>query len=421
MRKIYFLFFFFGVLVTESCRPDKYDVLNLASDPNQVKFIRIKANSHVLYADNISELSLQFDAFDIISNTRRKKITLPDGSSSYKDSVYIDTIKMQQSRVENAVQFFKENGTQIPSTGFKTSAAGDFKVYAKIGTVQSQLLTINVRTPMAVQPKVIVPVIFHVLSSPGETTPVVTSEFLQTKLDELNVLFNRTKVFASNGGNANVEFKLALYDPNKRLLVEKGINRKDVTRKGIAMKPDIVANTWNPKRYLNVWICTYQPYGSQDPPVNMRPVTKLNAATALPGLTFAHNIGPNDAVNTSNPEFTGIVIGANFQAFNRVYSWQLFSFDWFTSFGEYYGLLATNAPGGDFCTDTYDYTNAAVGLGNYEKISIDGYRFNSENVMDVTSPKKMISAEQAERIRWVLDNCPSRWAWKSKFALTGVD
>ena len=426
MNKLTFFIFCSFTLLLTSCRPDKSQIIDFTNNLGQIKVIKLKANCHFLYADDLSQLTMDYDAYDSVTNTRRYKVTLPDGTFSYRDSVYIDKILLQKSRVSSLIKFYKEDGTPIPAKGFKTSDVTGFKVYAKAGNIYSDTLAIDVRTPIAVRPKIVVPVIFHILTSPGEITPVISSDYLESKLNELNDLFGRKKYFSSNGGNANIEFKLAIYHPNRTLLLEKGIDRKDVLRKGEAMKPDVVANTWNPKRYLNVWVCTYPPYSffpAGDPYYYLTslPVTKLASANGLSGLNFLHNITESDPVNISSPEFTGIMMGADYVTFKKQYVWRFYTFDWVTNFAEYYGVLSTIFTRRDYCSDTYKYNNSNYSFSSFEKTSLTGYKYTSENVMDEYSPKVTISAEQAERMRWVLDNCPSRWAWKSNFALTGID
>ena len=45
--------------------------------------------------------------------------------------------------------------------------------------------------------------------------------------------------------------------------------------------------------------------------------------------------------------------------------------------------------------------------------------FTSFNIMDNYSFKNSITVDQAKRIRKVLEQCPSRWAYKSNWAFEG--
>ena len=46
--------------------------------------------------------------------------------------------------------------------------------------------------------------------------------------------------------------------------------------------------------------------------------------------------------------------------------------------------------------------------------------FTSYNVMDRYSWKNSITVDQVARIREHIEKCPSRWMYKSKYALTGL-
>ena len=97
------------------------------------------------------------------------------------------------------------------------------------------------------------------------------------------------------------------------------------------------------------------------------------------------------------------------------------------AFGYYLGLLPTwKERGGipeDYCTDTQKYFgNDAEG---YKK-NTTAYKlvkdcfFLAENIMDdPLGTHRSISLQQSQRIRWILNNCPERSAWKSNFAFTG--
>ena len=47
--------------------------------------------------------------------------------------------------------------------------------------------------------------------------------------------------------------------------------------------------------------------------------------------------------------------------------------------------------------------------------------FTSFNIMDNYSRRNSITVNQAERIRMIVERCPSRWAYKSSWAFTGKE
>ena len=88
-----------------------------------------------------------------------------------------------------------------------------------------------------------------------------------------------------------------------------------------------------------------------------------------------------------------------------------------------------NADGdSDYCPDTYSFDYGyypTVFKGN----NLDGQPendptrpmeyFTSFNVLDMYSYKNSLSIDQVKRVRMVLKQCPSRWAYKSNWAFTG--
>ncbi|MCK0131646.1 hypothetical protein MWU59_09040 [Flavobacteriaceae bacterium F08102] len=421
--KIYKYVVLFIIVCFTGCTPDKEEIFELTTNPERIDVIKLKTNSHILYADGVSTLNLSTRTFNIVKTNRSdNKLVLPDGSFTFKDSVHIDTVLLKESRIKEFIKYFKENGEEIPNGKMTTLNVENFKVYAKYEDVSSDLLEIEVREPLEAQPKIVIPVIFHIVqSSKVKTFPTIKTEDIQERLDEVNWAFMRSKFFASNGANANIEFKLALYDEDGDLLKEPGIHRVITSKERDEVKSTLVSNTWDPKKYLNIWVSTYSKS-------HTTPNTKLTGVESLGGLTFDNEIGPDDAIDMSSPENTGILMGASYSAYSKSYSWRFFTSNWKVEFGKYFGLLSCRAKSPDsasdpedvdYCTDTYAYTTY-INEDNW-RYSIDDYLYDAINVMDEQSPSLVFSGEQVQRIRWVIENCPTHWAWKSDFALTGND
>lgn len=419
MRTIIYILIFWGI-VANSCTPDNYEIKKFDFEKSQIKYLKVYTNSHILYADGESELTLNYKAYDIVTRElKRRKIT-EDNDTIVEVYSQTDTFELAQTRIPaGTIKFFKEDGEEILNGIYKTDSgeADSFSIVAKAGSIESEDLSVDVRIPFTVKEKVVVPVIFHIIDSKGIKTPEISTEVLQSKLDRLNIVFGRQKVKASNGGNANIEFKLAEYSIDGEMLEEKGIHRVKTTKKGSDVKPVIVSNTWDVGKYLNVWVCTHNDRVSL-------PKTMVTSHTdTLPGLEISEGVNTAEEVDLSNPENVGIIIGARYKSWNKVYEWNFYKYDFLTKFGTFFGLLSTRTPDSeidsDFCSDTYAYTNLGYTTLNSLKSSIDGYRYGSENIMDMSSPQYMISGEQVERMRWVLENCPSRWFYKSDFAFTG--
>ena len=67
------------------------------------------------------------------------------------------------------------------------------------------------------------------------------------------------------------------------------------------------------------------------------------------------------------------------------------------------------------------YDNNGNDANNRLKVTEDGLLFYSTNIMDFYSFRNAITMDQMKRIRTITDNCPLRWAWKSKWAFTGKE
>ena len=67
------------------------------------------------------------------------------------------------------------------------------------------------------------------------------------------------------------------------------------------------------------------------------------------------------------------------------------------------------------------YDKNGYDANNRLKITEDGLLFYSTNIMDDASFRSSITMDQMKRMRTITDNCPLRWAWKSKWAFTGKE
>lgn len=410
-----------GVL---SCTPDRYDILPLGFKQEQIRLLKVRTNSHILYADGISELKLEAEAYDVIERELRR-MKIEEGDTLTETYTQTDTVLLAASRIPaGTIRFVREDGTEITDGIYRTTEIGSgmFKVYAQAGEVKSDLFEIEVRAPFPVREKAVFPVIFHVIESYGIATPEITTAILQSRLDRLNSIFGRKLYFSANGGNPNLEFRLAKYDQSGKLLEEEGIHRVESYESGEYLLEEMQDNAWDPSRYLNVWICCYVPGWGKREGLSL-PATVLSSVgdRILSGLTVRERVDDAVSVDRSDPWNIGIVINAAYDDYTETYTWRFYQYNWEANFGTYFGLLSTNTTyqQDDYCSDTYAYSNSAMTDGSYRKKSDAGYRFDSENIMDDPSMSTTISGEQVQRIRWVLDNCPSRWAYKSDFALTG--
>ena len=306
--------------------------------------------------------------------------------------------------------------------------------------IESEHIVVEVRQ---VEPtnydELTIPVVFHVLSGPSNSVVEmkVTEDFLQGKLDILNNVFNKKRTNNPNGGSANINFSLAEYDDNGKLLDVKGLNpikTKTIFTAKESLEYIKEELKWDYNKYLNIWICdlasgSYRGDGSTSFRVEA-PKVILEGETAIAGID-ARSITDIKEGDVVELEDTGIVYNMGDFAITRNYD------NWATGFsnliGRYYGLLSMgyisrwdwriqesvdNLVDGDtdFCDDTpmYDYSYSL-----YKKNYVTGERFTTYNIMANYSRQNSITYDQAKRIREVLKKCPTRWSYKSDWAFTG--
>ena len=260
-------------------------------------------------------------------------------------------------------------------------------------------------------------------------------EELQKRLDHLNDIFNRRATSDPNGGNAKIIFKLAEYDPSGRLLLEKGKNKVELAEEMSKSDYEDYINSkliWDPARYLNVWLAKYSTSSSVSNTYSVSaPEVILEGYESIPGLKM-QVVSDYSASDVENYTDVGMMINIRdfFATDGKSY------FDLSLVFGLYYGLLYTDQDDNntfvngdnDYCPDTYSFDYGfypSVFKGN----NLDGQPendptrpleyFTSFNVMDMYSYKNSLSIDQVKRLRMVLQQCPSRWAYKSDWAFTG--
>ncbi len=171
-------------------------------------------------------------------------------------------------------------------------------------------------------------------------------------------------------------------------------------------------------KYLNIWVLPSAVYYGGI--ATTRPGYTLSS-TPLPGIDM-QKVASAAEVPMTEPEGVGLMIGRDelnstmrAPAPNLAYR-----------FGIYYGLFQTytydwDPAMTDYCNDTQKFS--LIQYRDIYKKSPEGILFRAENIMDATfidfnieggqhlvSRVNTITADQAARIRYVLENCPERMA-----------
>ncbi len=253
-----------------------------------------------------------------------------------------------------------------------------------------------------------IPVIVHVVHN-GESVgsgPNISQAQVESQIDVLNEDYRRTGNGANNhpdGADMEVEFKLALFDPQGNQLAEPGIHRIhggrswwDVNTCNATLKPQTY---WDPNRYFNIWTVNFD--GSAQSLLGYAQFPNLSN---LPGLDQ----------NMGEAKTDGVVVRYN--AFGRVGNVHPnFSRGRTTSHeaGHWLGLRHIWGDGGcsvdDFCNDT-----PVSGQPNYQCFAVNscpgGGNDMVENFMDYSNDACMnlFTQDQKARVRAVLQNSPRR-------------
>ena len=441
MNRILSFFVLFVLFV--SCDHDDKFYENLVS-LSDIKLLSIRADHKMLLPDGKAKMCFYITAFGIKE--------LPDYAAQYKGvdndtivydpRVVCDTFKIPDDVIPaGALKLYDESGNEIPDAVYSTTDATERTVYfyAKSGELESEKIAIRIRElPKQEYEELVFPVIFHVLN-PTEQVGVpsfkITEEVVKKNLDRLNDVFGRVVTTDPNGADTKIKFVAAKYDVSGIKLAEEGIHNWEISASETFEDIDDYENyvlknklnlIYDYRYYLNIWLINY-PQGSNS---SVKAPTVILAGEEIPGLNA--NEWPLDQF-PEKPRDVGFFI--NMSAFlNPMNSTDFFEIS--NSMAQFFGLLSTQASESegvsnivdgdtDYCTDTYYYWNdnsSVLKNTSKEEDSVDENTeyFTSYNVMDRYSWKNSITVDQVARIREHIEKCPSRWMYKSKYALTGL-
>ncbi|RMG30240.1 MAG: PKD domain-containing protein [Bacteroidetes bacterium] len=253
-----------------------------------------------------------------------------------------------------------------------------------------------------------IPVIVHVVHNgePVGQGPNITAAQVQSQIDVLNEDYRRTGAGSNNhpaGADVEVQFALALFDPQGNRLQEPGIHRVQGGRDGWDMDPiqEVLKpqTQWDPKRYLNIWTVAFGGDAAQ-----------LLGYAQFPSLSGLQGLQQNEGAAKTD----GVVI--RYQSFGRTGNVEAPYDGGRTAtheVGHWLGLRHIWGDGDcsvdDFCDDT-----PAAGQPNYSCVEINtcggADRDMVENYMDYTPDGCMsvFTNDQKNRIRTVMTNSPRR-------------
>lgn len=456
----YIIVFLFATLFFSACEKEESVILDLNISPDEISRIELRGDHKTLVPNGVNEMG-----FHTFVYGKRKVMSYgrdADTKEFYGEEIEEEFLIPADQLPAGYIKVYDRNGKVLEGNSYSTTTDAPGTVlqfYAKGGNLESNRLDITIRElPDESYEEIVVPVVFHILVPPATAAPSydVSVEYLEEQLQRVTDAFNRKITTDPNAGNAKVVFKLATYDQSGLRMQEPGKNIENITAADFtAMGTSSTKTTqylayilakskriiWDPNKYMNIWVAKFSTSTSTTGTTTsyrMLAPTVMHSdyeLSSIPGVTMKHK----DSFTLSDVKDcleVGFMLNLNaLLSPTTVQGKNEFSLA--TPVAEYFGILQTRCdkynklnPDGDsdYCPDTYSFDYGyypTVFKGN----NLDGQPendptrpmeyFTSFNVLDMYSYKNSLSVDQVKRLRMVLKQCPSRWAYKSNWAFTG--
>lgn len=438
-----------------ACEKEKTTILDLSATKEEISRIELRADHKTLLPNGVAKMEF----YPVVYGKK-----LVDAYNKNEDGEYVSGKVETEYLIPNDilpkdyVKIYDSRGNEVVDNVYSTTTdtpGSVIEFFAKAGDIESNRLSVTIRPlPDESYEEVVVPVIFHFLLPPASSGPSydVSVEYLENVLQRMNDVFNRRVTTDPNAGNVKITFKLALFDKSGVRLQEAGKHVVELSKSNMSLieeyagenkdKMDIAYNKfiirywgtflWDPNKYLNIWVAKrsggddyydLSSYQSKFPTVIQSDYSSM-PIPGLKDLTVKDSYGLEDVEDCLE---VGIIL--NYTSFLNPSD----NYSMAKIFGRYYGLFYTDQGDNDnwvdgdndYCADTYYYYykyNSNIMKNNRlygEDADAEYEWFTSFNVMDNYSRKNSISVDQAQRMRMVLERCPSRWTYKSTFAFDG--
>lgn len=392
-----------------ACTPMKDEIVDFSHF--EITKVELGADHRQLIADGMARITLNpmlYQEYTYVTNEGK--------DSTVYGKIPVDRI------AEGTVQYFMEDGTQLENEYYSTTdlSKSEIGFYVVANGIKSNVFNVSIREPFSedIYDTIVYPIVFHVIQDKinVDLGQGVGSDIIYNTFETIAHVFARQATTSPNSADTRIRFQLAEYDPDGKLMTEKGINRYPMSTEELGnLDPELIKNNpeicWDYKRYLNIWIVD-----DFDAVTTPRYILNTADLSLIEGIQFEQKSLEEIEAGDYNLTDIGLVYDAEAFATEDV--------GYVTELGRFFGLLDTD--GEDYCDDTFTYEtykepwNTELNASNSRlKISSDGLLFYSVNIMDESTYGNTISMDQVKRIRTITEYCPHRWAYKSKWAFTG--
>jgi len=362
----------FLLIFSTGCEDDDAIVKGI---PENIRYLSLSHNSSsaTIVINNVNVLTLKITAYD----ANKKEIFLPSSQTN-------GFIKIEASD-GHVLDYPYE---------FKPSREGTYSFRIK-GLSDEATLNGLIEVKAILEKKhaqVTLPVIFHYITN-EEVTANKKEELtieLEQNLSRINMSFGNLRGSKDpNGSNAYIQFSLAEKKPEGDLLEVKGLDVVKINTPTIGsineeIFLDVVydGNFWFPKKYINVWVARTDDGYSWAFYPELSP-----SSSTFPNYPYGVFLNAV-AFHNKESDFLAHEIG------HILNLWHVFD---------------DCNKDGDLCADTWDFKNDnGIAMANSKFLwSCSGQSFIRNNYMDYGDfGKDTFSAQQVERMRYTLDNCP---------------
>lgn len=409
-----------------SCTPENAEIHDISKiELSSIDSIVIAPNYKKIIADGKAELDLRPVLYGKNKQTPYK---IPE------DRIKAEWLKYETVDGKQISRYFTTADTAMIGKTIKVILS------LKGTTMSSDTVSFEILAPLEEEYRKAIqfPIVFHIIQTKEELDTYgvkYTDEKIALTLKKINDVFAGKASKSPISTNTYISFKPAIYNPKGQKLETAGINRiitTNITTGEDGTYADLLSNTeslWDPQKYVNIWLLS--DFHDKEPAF---------------GIRFSNQSTPHYVYSTANPmeapmpiAFLGLKtyqdeawkikesgIIYKLQSLNQSQKKIKTSMstpidnELIHYLGRYFGLFPTL--GSDFCADTHDYSYS----NEYYKNNETSYKeanncfFLSENIMDdAAGMHTFISKDQAQRIRWILNNCPERSSWQSSFAFKG--